>query len=144
MEITILADGVATAVPENSVSTPGPGRIALSADAVEKALGWELKPEGLCQGSVCVPVRDRNALLTASGDGEEQIDLAAFAELMGRPVVLDPAAGVAALGTAAASRAASMASLEAPDFELPDLAGERHTLSAHRGKKVLLIAYASW
>jgi len=51
---------------------------------------------------------------------------------------------VAALGTAAADRAASLVSLEAPDFALPDLAGRLHTLSEHRGKKALLIAYASW
>jgi peroxiredoxin len=37
-----------------------------------------------------------------------------------------------------------MATLEAPDFELNDLHGRRHRLSHHRGKKVLLIAYASW
>ncbi len=36
------------------------------------------------------------------------------------------------------------ATLEAPDFELPDLSGKMHRLSQHRGKKVLLIAYASW
>ena len=32
----------------------------------------------------------------------------------------------------------------APDFALPDLAGELHTLSEHRGKKVLLATWASW
>ena len=32
----------------------------------------------------------------------------------------------------------------APDFTLPDLAGHMHSLSDYRGKKVLLIAYASW
>ena len=32
----------------------------------------------------------------------------------------------------------------APDFSLPDLHGRMHTLSAHRGKKALLIVYASW
>ena len=31
-----------------------------------------------------------------------------------------------------------------PDFELPDLSGTLHRLSDHRGRKVLLIAYASW
>ena len=72
------------------------------------------------------------------------VDLAAFAAALDRPLALDVAEGVAALGTAAADRAASLASLEAPDFSLPDLAGRRHTLSEHRGKKVLLIAYASW
>ena len=36
--------------------------------------GWTLKPEGLCRGEMCVPVRDRAALGDADG-----IDLAAFA-----------------------------------------------------------------
>ena len=51
---------------------------------------------------------------------------------------------VAALGTAAAERARQLDSLEAPDFELPDLSGALQRLSDHRGKKVLLIVYASW
>ncbi|MCH7868912.1 MAG: redoxin domain-containing protein [Myxococcales bacterium] len=37
-----------------------------------------------------------------------------------------------------------LAGLAAPDFSLPDLEGTLHSLSDHRGKKVLLIAYASW
>jgi len=41
-------------------------------------------------------------------------------------------------------RAAALDSGEAPDFTLPDLDGKLHSLSDHRGKKVLLIAYASW
>jgi len=45
---------------------------------------------------------------------------------------------------AASVRARALASLEAPDFTLPDLDGRLHTLSNHRGKKVLLVAYASW
>jgi peroxiredoxin len=57
---------------------------------------------------------------------------------------MDVAAGVAALGTSAADRSASLGSLRAPDFALPDLDGHVHTLSAQRGKKVLLVVYASW
>ena len=33
---------------------------------------------------------------------------------------------------------------EAPDFTLPDAAGRLHRLSEHRGKKVLLVTWASW
>ena len=48
-------------------------------------------------------------------------------------------------GSASArERGERLASLEAPDFELPDLSGQLHRLSDQRGKKVLLIAYASW
>ena len=115
------------------------GRICLSASTVEEQLGWALKPEGLCKGDVCVPVRARDSLVTEGG-----LDLEALAGALARPLALEAGEGVAVLGTPAADRAASLATLEAPDFDLPDLAGRTHRLSDHRGKKVLLIAYASW
>ena len=61
-----------------------------------------------------------------------------------RPLAVDREERVACLGVAAPARVAALASLEAPDFTLPDLAGRPHTLSAHRGRKVLLVAWASW
>lgn len=132
---TIL-DGVeAVAVP----LVPSQGRVALAPEALERSLGWRLEDEGLCRGDVCVPVRDRAALIQDGG-----VDLAALAEILGRPLVIDEEESAAALGTAARQRSQAMRSLQAPDFALPDLAGELHSLSHHRGSKVLLIAYASW
>ena len=72
------------------------------------------------------------------------LELVARAEAEGRPVALDRDERAAYLGVAASERARALASLEAPDFTLPDLAGRRHSLAEHRGKKVLLVAYASW
>ena len=132
---TILEDSSAVEV---QVEVAG-DRVRLTPAALHESLGWQLKPEGLCRGEVCVPVRDRSKLLV---DGA--IDLSGFAEALGRPLALDAAEGAAAIGTAAADRAAQLLSLEAPDFTLPDLEGKLHSLSDHRGKKVLLIAYASW
>ena len=66
------------------------------------------------------------------------------AEAVGRPVAIDLDERAAYLGVSAAERAKALASLEAPDFTLPDLDGRMHSLSQHRGKKVLLVAYASW
>lgn len=114
-------------------------RVWLAPESVEDGLGFSLKPEGLCCGSLCIPVRDRGALVGASG-----IDLIELAHVLGRPLALDVAERAAALGTPVEERRAALAGLEAPDFTLPDLLGHEHTLSAHRGKKVLLIAYASW
>jgi hypothetical protein len=114
-------------------------RVALAPGALEAQLGWTLEAEGLCRGPLCVPVRDRAALV-----GERGVDLAELARLLERPLALDVAERAAALGTPAEERRAALHGLEAPDFTLPDLSGRQHTLSAHRGKKVLLIAYASW
>ncbi len=74
----------------------------------------------------------------------EGIERARQAESAGRPVALDRKERAAYLGVPAVERAAALASLQAPDFTLPDLAGRPHSLSAQRGKKVLLVAYASW
>ena len=139
MEYSILEDGRQILLAEHMISTTADGAVRLSEQALKDSLGWELKPEGLCRGEVCVPVRDRDRLVHEDG-----VDLGTFAEVLGRPAVIDAKESVAALGTAASSQAAAMATLEAPDFELPDLSGRMHTLSEHRGKKVLLIAYASW
>ncbi len=46
------------------------------------------------------------------------------------------------LGPEAGGRALTEA--RAPDFALPDLAGRKFRLSALRGRKVLLVAWASW
>ena len=113
--------------------------VRVATAALRDATGWEFKPEGLCQGDVCVPVRDATALAGPGG-----VELAAFARALDRPLALDVAERAAALGTSAAERSARLATLQAPDFRLPDLSGRMHSLSEHRGKKVLLIAYASW
>jgi len=114
-------------------------RIRLSADALRTALGWELKPQGLCKDERCVPLSGRKDLVTDGG-----VDLVGVAELLSRPLALDLAERVACIGASAAERSAQLASLQAPEFTLPDLNGTRHSLSDYRGKKVLLVAYASW
>ena len=115
------------------------GRVRIPEAALRDALSWELRAEGLCRGDVCVPVRDPAKL---AGDGG--VDLEAFAELLDQPLALDAEERAAALGASVREQTARMASLEAPDFRLPDLAGRMHSLSDQRGKKVLLVVYASW
>ncbi len=132
---TLIDSGRSTLVDARIAS----GRVRIAKDDLRQAVGWELKPEGLCRGSVCVPVSDPSLL----GDGRE-IDLQALAGALGCPLALDTDERAAALGTPASDRAASLANLEAPDFRLPDFEGTLHSLSEYRGKKVLLIAYASW
>lgn len=76
--------------------------------------------------------------------GGDALDLADRAALAGRPLALDLEERVACLGVSARERNEALASLRAPDFTLPDLEGRRHSLADQRGRKVLLVAYASW
>ncbi len=75
---------------------------------------------------------------------QEGVDLAKRAEAGGRPVAVDLEERAAYLGVSASERARPLAALEAPDFTLPALDGRFHSLAEHRGKKVFLVAYASW
>jgi AhpC/TSA family len=113
-------------------------RVAIPAADVERALGWTLTPEGLCGEGTCIPVPEGASL------GPDDLDLAALAQVLDRPLAVDTKVGAAYLGGATGERRRALRSLHAPDFTLPDLEGRLHSLSDHRGKKVLLVAYASW
>jgi hypothetical protein len=80
--------------------------------------------------------------LGAPGDAEA--DLVDLAQRLDRPLAVDVDEAVAFLGTSARTRAERLRSLEAPDFTLPDLHGRPRSLAEYRGKKVFLVAYASW
>ncbi|MEY2422486.1 MAG: hypothetical protein QOI95_2553 [Acidimicrobiaceae bacterium] len=103
------------------------------------ALGWELKPEGLCREDVCVPVRDRAALFVG-----ERLDLAAVTAALHRPSVVDAGAGVIAVALPSEERRRALHDRQAPPFTLPDLDGVPHSLDEWRGRKKLLFAFSSW
>ncbi len=112
-------------------------RIGIRTADLEKLTGWATKPEGFCLGDRCVPAGD-----AVAADGT--VDVRRFAARLGRPLIEDARVKAILLGDAASDRAAQLQSLEAPDFELPDLSGHMHRLSDYRGQKVLLAAYSSW
>ena len=109
----------------------------MSAADAERATGWTLKPEGMCRADVCVP-------LPASAVGTSELDVLAFWQKLGGPVIASDTRDVWALGAPADERNAALEGLEAPDFTLPDVDGVPRTLSALRGKKVFLATWASW
>jgi len=131
---TLLDDGrpiaVAARVGGDTVRVP-PETLA--------ALGWDLHDGLLCSDAMCIPVGDDPAFASPHG-----VDLAALAGALDRPLALDTAEGAAYLGVAARAHAEALASLEAPEFTLPDLSGREHSLSDTHGKKVLLVVWASW
>ena len=117
----------------------GFGKLGVSADDFARATGWTLKAEGLCKDEMCVPVRD-----TAAMSNGASIDVAEFVRATGRNMVIDSSRNVLAMGEQAASRAASMATLDAPNFTLPDINGNLVTLSDFANRKKLILAWSSW
>ena len=131
----INAAGEVTAVELSEQS----GKLSVSNSVLEQATGWSLKPEGLCRDQVCVPVRNVEAL-----SQDNQIDLAEFARLVSQNIVIDVQRKVVALGEQAQIRGTEMATLEAPDFTLPDIHGRQVSFSDYNRRKRLLLAWSSW
>lgn len=103
--------------------------------AFEQGTGWTLKSEGACKGDQCVPLPE-----SLHADPR---DAQVLAQVMGLPIVKAEESGWWALGPESiGSRALTTA--EAPQIELPDLAGNLFNLSSLRGQKVLIYAWAPY
>lgn len=114
----------------------------LSLDDLRAATGWELKPQGVCLGEVCVPIPAGRGTEFVRAEGK-QFNLAALALQLKQPVAHDDEYAVWFFGEANAGDNARQ-SLQAPDFTLPDLDGKSHSLSDYLGKKIFLVSWASW
>ena len=106
----------------------------ISKSEFEAGTGWILKPEGACQGHVCIPLSQRAG---------EIVDIASIARDMAMPLVASEEHRLWALGPATIGSRA-LASAEAPDLKLPDLDGNLFSLSSLRSQKVLLYAWAPY
>jgi hypothetical protein len=107
----------------------------VDATAFAGRTGWHARPEGLCKGDVCVPAPGVDR-----GDGT--LDVQGLADRLRMPLVHDEAHGLWALGPQAGGPA--LTSAAAADPELVDADGNPFKLSALHGRKVLLVAWASW
>jgi hypothetical protein len=132
--VTVISDDVRTVD-----ATVSGDAFLLDPATLPAALGWELKPEGLCRDKTCVPVRDPSVLFV-----DDRLDLAAVAGALGRPMVLDTDARLAAVALPAEQRRDALDDLVAPSFTLPDLDGRLHQSGEWHGRKKLLVAFASW
>ena len=122
-----------------------PNALWLETAELKRLTGWELKPEGICRGDLCVPIPPgASANFTSKRDDATYLNFTALADLMGKPWAGAATHRVWYFGPEAAERGNALKSLQAPDFELPDLEGKMHRLSDYRGQKVFLLAWASW
>src|SRR6267143_3590448 len=138
----VIYDGVATevsAAPETSSD------LWITTTDLARATRFVIKPQGVCRDELCFPLpKNRKAEFVSKKSGTSWFNLSEFARLIKQPFVTDQKNGVWYFGARAAEQNGYLTSLEAPNFTLPDLNGKLHSLSDFRGKKVLLVTWASW
>lgn len=96
---------------------------------------FELKPQGACRADLCIPISKD----LRQGDW---FHLTGFARKVRQTFVAD--SGVWSFGEIPPVSQASLSSRTAPDFAVPDRQGRAVHLSDLRGKKVLVVTWASW
>jgi hypothetical protein len=137
---TIIYDDHATEITANEDGA----QLWITTVDLKRATGFELKPQGVCRNELCFPVpKTRQQEFVRKTRGKTWFDVVAFARLVHQPVVHDEALATWYFGLRSDQRQ-GLSSLEAPDFTLPDMSGKAHSLSDFRGKKVLLLTWASW
>jgi hypothetical protein len=138
---TIIYDDHAT---EINTANEDAGQLWLTTVNLTRATGFELKAQGVCRNELCFPLpKFREQEFVRKSAGKTWFNLVAFAQLVNQPVAHDKALATWYFGLRSDQRQ-GLSSLEAPDFTLPDMNGKTHSLSDFRGKKVLLLTWASW
>lgn len=138
---TIIYDEKVTAIHG---ADQAEGQLWITTADLQRATDFELKPQGVCRGELCFPVpTSRYAEFVRKRGRQTWFSLTAFADLVHQSVAHDEPLATWYFGLRADQRQ-GLASLEAPDFTLPDMSGKMHSRSDLRGKKVLLLTWASW
>lgn len=124
---------------------PDPLHLWVSPEDFTRVNGFVLKPEGACYEDICIPLRqDEDNELFVTRLGQSWVNASAFADKIQQAYAVDYDQGVWSFGQPPAKRTPFLESAVAPDFELKDRNGDMVRLSDYRGKKVLIITWASW
>jgi len=141
LRTTIVYDDVATDV---SPAREDAGQLWITTADLKRATRFEVKPQGVCRDELCFPLPKarQQEFVHKDADGS-WFNTTAFAALVHQPVAHDVTLETWYFGLRSDQRQ-QLTSLQAPDFTLPDLQGKPHRLSDFRGKKILLVTWASW
>lgn len=137
VDTVLIADNSVALEPVDLDREPSSHTLWIRARDLPRVNGFVLKPEGACRGPLCIPV----APDMVRGDA---VNLTAFAESVGQCVVAEPDARVWSFGEMLGHGGDLASSRVAPDFTLPDRLGRPVQLSDFRGKKALIVTWASW
>lgn len=144
----LLSTGTLWAAPQPEVTVLyGDRNVSLAASRVEAGDLWiksadlpqinefVIKPQGACLEDICIPLPKalkRNGWINLSG----------FARKLKQSVVNE--GSVWSFGELPLLRNGFLESRVAPDFAIKDRAGKTVRLTDFRGRKILLLSWASW
>lgn len=139
---SVIYDGIPTEVTASPESSKD---LWITMKDLKRATRFVVKPQGVCRDELCFPLPSkRKAEFISKRGAVTWFNLTGFAALVKQPVARDEKNGVWYFGKREDERGTYLASLEAPNFTLPDINGKPHSLADYRGKKVLLVTWASW
>jgi hypothetical protein len=142
----VIYDNLATEVgaPSKPLGADA-GDLWVTLADLKRATRFELKPQGVCRDEFCYPLPKarRSAFLSKQGS-ITWFNLSEFARVLRQPIAYDAEQAAWYFGPMNEEQNGYTQSLIAPDFRLPDVNGKQHSLSDFRGKKVLLVTWASW
>jgi len=138
----VVYDGIATEV---TVAAEESKDLWVMMKDLTRATRFVVKPQGICRDELCFPIpkAKKSDFITKKGS-VSWFNLSEFARLVKQPVATDQQNGVWYFGARPDDQNAYLDSLEAPNFTLPDMNGRMRSLSDFKGKKVLLLTWASW
>ena len=140
--MTVLYDDLVIEV-EHTLADPDD--LWVAPEDLPRVNGFELKPEGACLDELCVPVRqDRDSELFVTRSDQPWFNVTGLSRKLQQAFVVDSDHGVWSFGEVPVTRTRFLDAGVAPDFALPNRQGELVRLSDFRGKKVLIVTWASW
>jgi hypothetical protein len=132
-------------VVELERTLPDPNDLWVLPQDLPRINDFELKPEGACLAELCVPVRqDRDSEMFVTRARQGWFNVTELARRLEQAFVVDHEYSVWSFGNIPVTRNAFLDSAMAPDFALPNREGKLVRLSDFKGKKVLIVTWASW
>lgn len=151
---TVIFDGKSTELSVSLAPAPSSSSAPLTSSTndlwvtladLTRATGFELKPQGVCRKELCFPIpSSRKSDFLIKRGNVQWFNLSAFARMLHEPVAYDAALATWYFGPRPEVQSSYLSSFQAPNFTLPDMEGKPHSLSDFRGKKVLIVTWASW
>lgn len=141
----VIFDNIATEVAAPATTLPGSEDLWVTLADLTKATKFVVKPQGVCRDELCFPIPKARKTAFLSVQGKVTwFNLSEFARLTKQPTAYDAENSTWFFGPRPEEQNKFVSSLMAPNFKLPDATGKMRSLAEFRGKKVLLVTWASW